>query len=55
MREETLLEKFAIGIMFIAALLLMVWIPDFTLSQEDCIKQSSYAYVDKLCSQSKTN
>jgi competence protein ComGC len=55
MREETLLEKFAIVIMFIAALLLMVWVPDFTLSQEDCTKQSSYAYVDNLCSQSKTN
>jgi competence protein ComGC len=54
-REETLLEKIAIGIMFIAALLLMVWVPDFTMSQEDCTKQSSYAYVDNLCSQSKTN
>ena len=55
MREETLLQKIAIAIMFIAALLLMVWVPDFTLSQEDCTKQSSYAYVDNLCSQSKTN
>jgi hypothetical protein len=55
MREETLLEKIAISIMFIAFLLLMVWVPDFTLSQEDCTKQSSYAYVDNLCSESKAN
>ena len=53
MREETLLEKVAIGIMFIAFLVLMMWVPDFTLDEEDCAKQSTSAYVKNLCSESK--
>jgi len=53
MREETLLEKVAIGIMFIAFLVLMMWVPDFTLDEEDCAKQSTSAYVAKLCNESK--
>ena len=53
MKEETLLEKVAIGIMFIAFLVLMMWVPDFTLDEEDCAKQSTSAYVGKLCSESK--
>jgi len=53
MREETLLEKVVIGIMFIAILVLMMWVPDFTLDEEDCMKQESSAYVKNLCSESK--
>ena len=53
MREETLLEKLVIGIMFIAFLVLMMWVPDFTLDEEDCAKQSTSAYVGKLCNESK--
>jgi hypothetical protein len=53
MREETLLEKIAIGIMMIAILLFAAWVPDFALSEEDCMKQESSAYVGKLCSESK--
>ena len=53
MREETLLEKLVIGIMFIAFLVLMMWVPDFTLDEEDCAKQSTSAYGGKLCSESK--
>lgn len=53
MKEETLLEKVAIGIMFIAFLVLMMWVPDFTLDEEDCAKQDPRAYVGSLCSESK--
>ena len=53
MREETLLEKVVIGIMFIAFLLFWMWVPDFTLDEEDCTKQESSAYVKNLCSESK--
>jgi hypothetical protein len=53
MREETLLEKVAIGTMFIAVLLLMAWVPDFTLDETDCAKQDPRAYVGNLCSESK--
>jgi hypothetical protein len=53
MKEESLLQKVVIGIMFIAFLVLMMWVPDFTLSEEDCMKQESSAYVKNLCSESK--
>ena len=53
MREETLLEKIAIGIMMVLLFALMAWVPDFTLDPEDCAKQSTSAYVGKLCSESK--
>jgi hypothetical protein len=53
MREETLLEKIAIGIMMIGILLFAAWVPDFTLSEDDCMKQESSAYVKNLCSESK--
>jgi len=53
MREETLLEKVVIGIMFIAFLVFWMWVPDFTLDEEDCMKQESSAYVKNLCSESK--
>jgi hypothetical protein len=53
MRQETLLEKVAIGIMMILVFVFMAWVPDFTLSEEDCMKQDSSAYVKNLCSESK--
>jgi hypothetical protein len=53
MREETLLEKVAIGIMMALVFVFAAWVPDFTLSEEDCAKQSPRAYVGNLCSDSK--
>ena len=32
---------------------LMVWVPDFTLDEQDCMKQNSSAYVKNLCSESQ--
>jgi len=53
MREETLLEKVVIGIMMALVFVLAAWVPDFTLSEEDCAKQSPRAYVGSLCSEAK--
>ena len=53
MREETLFQKVVIGIMFVGFLLFWMWVPDFTLSEEDCMKQDSSAYVKNLCSELK--
>jgi hypothetical protein len=53
MKEETLIEKIIIGIMFIGIIFLMCWVPDFILDEEDCMKQDSSVYVKNLCSESK--
>jgi hypothetical protein len=53
MKEETMLEKVVIGIMMVLVFVLMAWVPDFTLSEEDCMKQDSSAYVKNLCGESK--
>jgi hypothetical protein len=53
MREETLFEKVVIGIIMVLVFVLMAWVPDFTLSEEDCMKQDSSAYVKNLCGESK--
>jgi hypothetical protein len=53
MREETMLEKVVIGIMMVLVFVLMAWVPDFTLSEEECANQSTSAYVKNLCSESK--
>jgi hypothetical protein len=53
MREETLLEKVIIGTMMVLLFVLMAWVPDFTLTEEECAKQSASAYVKNLCSESK--
>jgi hypothetical protein len=53
MREETMLEKVVIGIMMVLFFVLMAWVPDFTLSEEECANQSTSAYVKNLCSESK--
>ena len=54
MREETLLEKVVIGTMMVLLFTLMAWVPDFTLDEQECMKQESSAYVKNLCSESKT-
>ena len=51
MREESLLQKIGIGIIFIGFLVFWMWVPDFTLDEEDCMKQVSSAYVKNLCSE----
>ena len=51
--EETVLQKLIIGIMMIAFLMFWMWVPDFTLDEEDCMKQESSAYVKNLCKESK--
>jgi hypothetical protein len=53
MREESLLEKVVNGIMFIAFLVFWMWVPDFTLDEEDCMKQKSSAYVKNICSEAQ--
>jgi hypothetical protein len=53
MREETLLEKVVIGTMMALVFVLAAWVPDFTLTPEECAKQSPRAYVGSLCSESK--
>ena len=51
--EETVLQKLIIGIMLIAFLMFWMWVPDFILDEEDCMKQESSAYVKNLCKESK--
>jgi hypothetical protein len=51
--EETVLQKLIIGIMMIAFLMFWMWVPDFTLDEEDCMKQKSSAYVKNLCSEAQ--
>jgi hypothetical protein len=51
--EETVLQKLIIGIMFIAFLMFWMWVPDFTLDEEDCMKQESSAYVKNICKESQ--
>ena len=53
MREETLLQKVVIGIMFTAFIVFWVWVPDFMLDKDDCAKQDANAYVGALCSESQ--
>ena len=53
MREETLLEKVVIAIMFLAILVFAAWVPDFVLTEEECKKQDPRAYVGNLCSELK--
>jgi hypothetical protein len=48
---ETLLQKAAIAIMFIVILVLMMWVPDFTLTEAECAKQDARANVSNLCQQ----
>lgn len=49
--EETLIQKITIGIMFILILVLMMWAPDFILTEEECQQQSPRAITIGLCSE----
>jgi len=51
--EETALQKFLIGIMFIAFLLLWMWVPNFMLTEEECKQQTAQAITSGLCSEPK--
>ena len=48
-QEETLIQKITIGIMFILVLVLMMWAPDFVLTEEECLQQSPRAITIGLC------
>jgi hypothetical protein len=50
---KTLIKNVLWAIMVALIICLMVWVPDFTLSEGDCMKQDSSAYVKNLCSESK--
>jgi len=52
-QEETLIQKITIGIMFILVLVLIMWAPDFVLTEEECLQQSPRAITIGLCSESK--
>ena len=52
-QEETLIQKITIGIMFILILVLMVWAPDFVLTEEECLQQSPRTITIGLCSEPK--
>jgi hypothetical protein len=49
--EETLIQKITIGIMFILVLVLMMWAPDFVLTEEECLQQSPRTITIGLCSE----
>ena len=51
--DETLIQKITVATIFILILFLMVWVPDFTLTQDECDTQESTAYVRKLCHEAK--
>jgi len=51
--EETFAQKVVIGIMLILVLLLMTWVPDFMLTEDECAQQDSSAYVGDLCKEFK--
>jgi hypothetical protein len=47
--EETLAQKVVIGIMLLLVLFLMIWVPDFMLTEQECAQQSARAYTGNLC------
>jgi len=51
--EETHLQKFLIGIMFIAFLVFWMWVPNFMLTEEECQQQTAQAITSGLCNESK--
>ena len=51
--DETLIQKITVATIFILILFLMVWVPDFTLTEDECDTQESTAYVRKLCHEAK--
>ena len=51
--EETALQKLTIALLLIVFLILWTWVPEFELTQDECDKQESSAYVRKLCHEGK--
>ena len=51
--EETVLQKVILGIMFIAFLVFWMWVPDFTLTEEQCQQQTPHAITSGLCTEPK--
>jgi hypothetical protein len=51
--EETALQKFILVIIFIAFLMFWMWVPDFTLTEEECKQQTPHAITSGLCSEPK--
>jgi hypothetical protein len=51
--DETLIQKMKVAIMLIVIFLLMVWVPDFTLTEEECKHQTPHAITSGLCSEPK--
>jgi len=51
--DETLIQKITVATIFILILFLMVWVPDFTLTEDECDTQESTAFVRKLCHEGK--
>ena len=47
--EETMKEKTVIGIIFFVFLILWMWVPDFNLTEQECVQQKPKAYVGDLC------
>jgi len=52
-QEETLIQKITIAIMFIVIVFLMIWAPDFVLTEEECQQQSPRAITIGLCNEPK--
>jgi hypothetical protein len=53
MNGKSLLKNALWAIIVALIIVLMVWVPDFTLDEQECMKQDSSAYVKNLCSESK--
>ena len=51
--DETLIQKVTIAIMFIVIVFLMVWAPDFILTEEECKHQTPHAITSGLCIEPK--
>ena len=49
--DETLIQKLTVAIMFILILFLMVWAPDFILTEDECLQQNPHAIKIGLCSE----
>jgi hypothetical protein len=49
--KESALERFFLGIIFIAVLVFSMWVPDFDLTEQECAQQSARAYTGNLCEQ----
>jgi hypothetical protein len=47
--EETLFEKVGIAIMVLLVVFLLAWVPDFNLTEQECVQQKPKAYVGDLC------